>query len=81
MNGGISNMRYKSIGTGYAHTISMSIEDGELFAISGVVLRVHNRWTKKKLGFITSSHFAANKEIRSTEDGTLIYRCTFLIDP
>jgi len=65
------------IRTNYKNTISMTIEDGDMFIESDVKVEVLNKKNDRLLGYITSEHFDANKYLRTVEQ-QLIYVCPFI---
>lgn len=73
-------MRDSIIKTQYPSTISMTIEDGDLFADSMTYLEVVDKYSGRYLGYITSEHFADNKYLRTVDGDQLIYVCSFLRD-
>jgi hypothetical protein len=68
-----------AIRTNYKNTISMTIEDGDMFIDSGTTEEVLSKKNDRYLGYITSEYFDANKYIRTVEE-QIIYVCPFLRD-
>jgi len=62
-----------SIRTTHSRTISMTLEQGELFAKANVQVAVLSKRTNKKIGTISSSFFNANKYIRTKNDGESVF--------
>ena len=65
------------IRTNYKNTISMTIEDGDMFIESDTEVEVLNKKNDRYLGYITSEYFDANKYLRTVEQ-QLIYVCPFI---
>jgi hypothetical protein len=69
------------IRTTYKNTISMTLEEGDLFAKSGAVLEVRDLNTDKVLGFIDGVFFESGRYIRTANDGeSAFYVCRFIRD-
>jgi hypothetical protein len=66
------------IKTSHSNTISMTLEEGDMFADSNTWLEVRN-FNNRYLGYITGEYFRDNRYHRTVNDA-IIWVCPFMHD-